>query len=268
MLMLLRRRMIDLELLFIEGVSGAGKSTMTRLLADELMLRGLRVRAYLESDAENPIDFYSTAYLPLPEYEKLCTKYPSFHLWEQAIHAGAARLIRYGSKNAPLYPEPLLSELAQREFCYNPCHLIAMSEYTAAYEHVWRNFSSSLDETFDYILFDGSLLHHPINDLIRNYSASSDQSFAHVHTLLNALGKQKRRIFYLESDDIATRLAEARHARGQAAPSEDIVHFWEKRYEYDSYVLNQLHENSTVLNISHNGWEQARKAIFSLLNLA
>ena len=55
------------ELIFLEGVSGIGKSTMARMLADELTAAGCRVRAYLEFDFTNPIDFYCTAYLTADE---------------------------------------------------------------------------------------------------------------------------------------------------------------------------------------------------------
>ena len=51
------------ELIFIEGVSGIGKSTMVRMLTEELRAEGYRVQPYVEFDFTNPIDFYCTAYL-------------------------------------------------------------------------------------------------------------------------------------------------------------------------------------------------------------
>ena len=49
------------ELIFIEGVSGVGKSTMVSKIAKDLEEQGYKIKAYLEFDFANPIDFYSTA---------------------------------------------------------------------------------------------------------------------------------------------------------------------------------------------------------------
>ena len=58
------------ELVFIEGISGVGKSTMVSRIAKDLKQQGYEIKAYLESDFANPIDFYSTAWLTDAEYGK------------------------------------------------------------------------------------------------------------------------------------------------------------------------------------------------------
>ncbi|MFI3326984.1 MAG: hypothetical protein R3Y35_12575 [Clostridia bacterium] len=50
------------KILFIEGVSGVGKSTSTIKIADMLRQNGFLVKHFIESDYKNPIDFYCTAY--------------------------------------------------------------------------------------------------------------------------------------------------------------------------------------------------------------
>jgi len=71
--------------------------------------------------------------------------------------------------------------LMKKEFCYNPVDLVPLNEYTNAYKEVWSNFASALDDKFDFIIFDGSLLHHPINDMMRNYNITGEQlKRAHV----------------------------------------------------------------------------------------
>lgn len=65
------------ELVFMEGVSGVGKSTITRALAEQFRSHGYAVREYLEFDSANPIDFYCTACLSVEEYDRLCKAYPA-----------------------------------------------------------------------------------------------------------------------------------------------------------------------------------------------
>ena len=251
------------ELIFMEGVSGVGKSTMTRMLAEELAAEGYAVRAYAEFDFTNPIDFYCTAYLTAEEYAALCREYPgdADNIRRYTVHAGDAELVRYFDEDTPLFPEPMLTVLRGYEFCYHPKRLVFPSAYTDAYGHVWRNFAAGLDGTYDYLLFDGSLLHHPINDMMRNYSCTGEMALGHVSVLLEALGEQKRRIFYLEPENIGTQLARAHRDRGQAEPDGQQIAFWERRNVNDRYVLERIREDWTAYNVTKQGWDNVRQQI-------
>ncbi|NLV51023.1 MAG: hypothetical protein GXY20_10075 [Clostridiales bacterium] len=258
-----------MELIFIEGVSGVGKTTMAASLAAELLSRKRLVREYIEFDYTNPIDFYCTAYLHYDEYEQLCEKYGSFacDIQQNAISAGKAMLVRYYDGDTPLYDEPLLSELSRYEFCYNPKRLISFGTYSAAYGYVWKCFAESLINQYDYLIFDGSLLHHPINDMLRNYHVSKEQALCHVKGLLNALGVVKRRIIYLKSSDIGEQLIKVRSDRGENPPTGDDIHFWMTRYEYDMSVLDALNEDYQIYDVSNNGLNDAQKQILNSFDL-
>ncbi|MBQ7930747.1 MAG: hypothetical protein IJ334_07030 [Clostridia bacterium] len=255
------------ELIFIEGVSGVGKSTMIRMLSEKLNEQGRRTRAYLEFDFTNPIDFYCTAYLTSEEYRNLCKTFPGEldALRRHTIPAGDVWLVRYFDDDTPLFVPTLLAELRKKEFCYHPAHLVSLEEYTTAYRHVWENFAADIDDTYDYILFDGSLLHHPINDMMRNYHITGEQAVLHVTTLLRALGARKRRIFYLETDDIGAQLTRAHIDRGQNPPSAEDIRFWQTRHRNDRIVLKQIHEESRIFDISGGTWDSAREQIEHLL---
>ena len=251
------------RLIFMEGVSGVGKTTMTRMLAEELTAEGYSVRAYLEFDFTNPIDFYCTAYMTQEEYTALCRGYPeeADAIRKYTIHAGEAELVRYFDADTPLFPEPLLTVLRGYEFCYHPKRLVPLSAFTAAYAQVWLDFAAGIDGTYDYILFDGSLLHHPINDMMRNYGCDGEMALGHVSVLLDALGERERMIFYLEPEDIGMQLAQAHRDRGQNPPDEKQIAFWKKRNANDRYVLDRIREDCTVFPVTRQGWDAVRAQI-------
>lgn len=255
------------ELIFIEGVSGVGKSTMVRMLSEELEARGYNVKRYVEFDYANPIDFYCTAYLFLDEYEMLLQKYIAVTdvIKANTINAGEIMLVRYYNENTPLFEEPLLSELIQKEFCYKPSRLVTLDEYTCTYKNVWKNYASDIDETYDFIIFDGSLLHHPINDMMRNYHIDGEQAIAHVGGLLDSLGERKRWIFYLKTEDIGRQLKKAHITRKQSIPTNRQIEFWENRYVNDMLVLSNIKENYHIFNVSNNNWDSVRTQIVKRL---
>lgn len=255
------------KLIFMEGVSGVGKTTMTRMLEKELQDAGYTVRIYAEFDFTNPIDFYCTAYLTHAETDALRRKYPAETetIRRYTIPAGEAVLVRYFDEDTPLFPEDLLEELRGYEFCWHPKRLVPLSAYTAAYRAVWQNFAAGLDGTYDYILFDGSLLHHPINDMMRNYRCTPEEALAHVKVLMDALGTVERQIFYLEPADIGVQLARAHRDRGQAEPDAEQIAFWEERGTKDHFVLENLGEAYTMYNVTEEGWDTVRGKILRTL---
>lgn len=240
---------------------------MVRMLSKELKAKNYNVKSYIESDYTNPIDFYCTAYLTLEEYKRLCNEYKSSIdlIRDNMVILKDARLVRYYNKDMPLFDEPLLSEFSNREFCYKPTHLVSLIEYTAIYTELWKKFASTLDGSYDYIIFDGSLFHHPINDMIRNYNISAEQAIVHIKALLNALGVIEWQIFYLKTYNIAGQLARAYIERGQNVPTNEQIKFWHTRYKKDVIVLNNINGNYQILDISNNSWDLAKKEILKYI---
>lgn len=256
------------ELIFIEGVSGVGKTTLVRGLAEKLRTQGRTVKEHIEFDYTNPIDFYCAAYLPCDIYDMLCEKYISAidAIRRYTIQAGDANLVRYYNCDTPLFDEPLLSELARYEFCYNPPHPVALDQYTSAYAHIWREYAKTKND-YDFVIFDGALLHHPINDMLRNYNATQEQAQHHIDTLLCALSATKRRIFYLETSNIEQQLKRAHIDRGQEAPTNEQLLFWQTRYIYDMTILRSIQESIQIYDVSSNGWNAASERISNALIL-
>ena len=252
-----------MQLLFIEGVSGVGKTTTAQRLCDQLRARVFSVDCYLEFDFANPIDFYCTAYFHQDEYATLLKNHThlSADIRANTIAAGAARLVRYYNQETPLFLEPLLSTLCEHEFCWNPIHLVSLAEYTSVYKTVWEQFAKSQTSFPNYVIFDGSLLHHPLNDMMRNYHASIEQAAAHVNTLLECVMPLRPQIIYLSSDNIATQLVLARKTRQQPPPTTNQIRFWKKRKQMDDEIIQQISIPYVVYDVSQGDWNTALEAM-------
>lgn len=251
------------KLIFIEGVSGVGKSTMVQTLTKELTALGYKVKSYLEGDYTNPIDFYHTAYFTKHEFNKLCSEYSCYRelINANTIHLDDIRLIRYSNGKKYIFEEPLLSTLSESEFCYHPKKIIPIDKYISIYTKIWNNFQNSLTNVFDFIIFDGSLLHHPLNDMINNYHITGKQTVPYIVALLNSLELSEKFIFYLKTDNISKQLKIARKKRKQSKPTTRQIEFWESRFKDEMIVLNSIYNKYQILDISDNGWDLAKKEI-------
>ena len=247
------------KLIFVEGVSGVGKSTTTQILRDKLREMGFSAECYKEFDFSNPIDFYCTAYLKHDQYADLLVKYDIFskNIKRHTLIADDICLVRYYDRKTPLFPKPLLDELRQHEFCWKPTNLVPLSEYSRVYKAVWEQFAHNSTYQPDYLIFDGSLIHHPINDMMRNYDASCEQIVRHLNTLIEAVESLHPQIIYLSSDSVSERLQKARTSRNESPPSIEQVWFWEERKQMDLAVLWQLSTPHDTYDISEEDWDSA-----------
>jgi len=252
------------NLIFIEGISGVGKSTITQKLHEKLCKRGYKANCYLEGDIKSPFDSFGNAYLTKTEYKNIKSKYPDFaeELTKNNILEKDYCLVRYHDLERRYYSAELYEYLKTLEFCYNPINPLPLLEYTNVFTNLWRKFAEDKKKKPDYVILDGSLLHHQINDLLRNYNVSEDEIVSHLSELLKVVQPFNPVAFYLSSQDVRDRLTKARESRGQTIPTEEQINYWQNRKNIDLRVLNRLSVESYILDITHNNWNSALNKIF------
>lgn len=247
------------HVIFIEGVSGVGKSTTVNLLAKRLRDLGYSVSSHLEDDADGPLDLCWTAYLTKEEYDSIAIAYPAYadKLAQSIIEQSDYILLQYQIGSTPLFPPELHHELCKREFCYNPVNsIVPLSTFTEVFVARWQKFVHSKEAaSVDFAVFDGSLISHMTNDLIRNYNASKDQVLHHLEHLIQAVLSLNPVIYYLASQNVCQQLIHARESRGQAFPTDTQIKFWEQRMRMDLSVLPELSLDAHIADISNKDWQ-------------
>ncbi len=255
------------KLIFIEGVSGVGKSTTAQKLCEALNSLGLKTACYLEGDTDNPVDFYNCAYLTKAELYQLLLKYPNDvqAIYKQCIQEQDYVLVRYGGSNTAYFETPLINELKAHEAFYKPAKTgtgstpvtLSIERYTQLFTDSWRRFLRGDSYNTEYAIFDGSLIYHRANDLIHNNSASDEEIAAHISDLLSVMIPQHQPLlFYLSSDNVGERLVQARKSRGQAAADEARIASETERKNRQLRILRLLPIQAHVFDIS-DGWDSA-----------
>ncbi|WP_312103774.1 hypothetical protein [Lachnoclostridium sp.] len=256
------------NIIFIEGVSGVGKSTTVQKLSERLRSLGYSTICHVEGDSDSPLDLCWVAYLDKSEYENLLVSYPMFSdvLSKNIIYKDEYILLRYQIERTPLYSQELHEKLQKLEFCYNPVNnVVPLSRFTEVFVNLWKQFTKSDAIKCDYAIFDASLVAHMTNDLIRNYNASKVELVNHLEKLLQTIHSLNPIIFYLSSEDVRERLIKARRSRGQTYPDDERIKFWEKRKQMDLAVIPDLFVKSQMIDIINDDWDSVVSEIVSQL---
>ena len=243
------------HIVFIEGVSGVGKTTTVIELANRLKAHGYRVGIHLEGDAFSPLDLCWTAYLSIEEYRTLIDRFPEYseEFSSQIIDQNDYILLRYRIDRKPLFPEAIDAELHHKEFCFNPESSISLFEFTRVFLRLWTKYAQEKHDDLDFEIFDASLVSHMTNDLMRNYRSTTDNMAQHINALIEAVQSLQPLMYYLYTDDLEKRVTEARIARKQQPLSSTQLQFWKDRELYDLKVIPRLSIDCKYIDVStHN----------------
>ena len=254
------------RLIFIEGISGVGKSTLSRALLERLRVLGEDARLFLEGDPDSPLDLFHAAYLTRNRYEELLRTHPALAdmLRKKSVIEADYALVRYQSAGKePNFPEKMHRYLKAHEFCFHPEYPLPLQEYGKVFRNLWNRFAESEEKAGNLQIFDGSLFHHQINDLLRNYHASREQIATHVGALARAVLRFNPMVFYLSTRDVGKQLTKACQDRGQAPPTDEQITFWKRRKATDTTVLKGLPVESHVMDFTNWGWDIALERIVS-----
>lgn len=140
------------NIIFIEGVSGVGKTSTVCLLSERLRNLGFSVKCHIEGDPYSPLDLCWTSYLTKCEFEDILFSYPMYadELSKNIIYQGEYFLVRYRIGETELYSPELNNELHKKEFCYNPSNNLPQSKFTEVFAALWQRFVNGNTSKFDY----------------------------------------------------------------------------------------------------------------------
>ena len=255
------------NLVFLEGISGAGKSTLVTRLCQKLAANGYRAIAYMEGDIYSPLDLFWSALLTRTEYEQILYNYPDYvcDISRNSIFLTDYVLVRYQDLIKRYFSAELYKILKSHEFCYHPAHPQPLAQYTQVFSELWQRFATADHAAQDFVVMDGSLMHHQINDLMCNYDASEDDMVWHLAELIQTVRSLNPIVFYLSSQNADNQLVKAWKSRGKAEPTAEMIAFWLNRKETDLRVLNRLVVESHHLDITNNEWDAVLDVILQRL---
>ncbi|MBE5785278.1 MAG: hypothetical protein E7330_05700 [Clostridiales bacterium] len=231
------------QLILLEGIPGAGKTSVAEALLMFMRRNGFEAEVYFEGDMPHPSELEFHACFSEQEYEALLKENPQYAdtLSARSFTEAGYYLIPYREKNEFLFPMDITCKLYAREFRNVPEPRIPFAAYDAITISHWKSMAEKWRDKKGFLILENAFLDHPVQDMLLNYRCSEKDILNHMRTAANALMPLSPMMFYLEQSELLStlmRISAARGMRGMAFP--EALAFWEDRHRIDSMVTQNL----------------------------
>jgi hypothetical protein len=214
------------KLILIEGLPGAGKTTVARIVQDILRPHKESLKVYLEGNPEHPADFDGTAVCTAAEREEILASWP-----EQAAllrnnfrNQGDSWYIRYGALHRVLPPQMM------KRFSQLDVYELPFDVHANLMQHRWRSFATAAMGQSTTWLFECSFLQNPLTIGMISQNRSHEEITAHIHALQEIIRPLNPLLIYLSLDDIATAFTKVASQRPQAWRDFFIDYYTNREY--------------------------------------
>lgn len=198
------------KLILIEGLPGAGKTTVARIVQDILRPHNVPLNVFLEGNPEHPADFDGTAVCNAAEREEILASWPEQTelLTPNFRQQGDSWFINYGALHREL-PAGLMKRFSQLDVYELPFDV-----HADLMQHQWRNFATMAMGQSTTWLFECSFLQNPLTIGMISQNRSHEAITAHIHALQEIIRPLNPLLIYLSLDDIGSafkKVAALRH---------------------------------------------------------
>jgi hypothetical protein len=270
------------QLIMVEGLPGAGKSTTADFLNGWLTRQGHPVEYYPEGRADHPVDFERVAVLTTEDLIGLVGAFPGHgdDLIRSAEKVGEVWIVRYGQRRG--WPAALRDRLEQHD-AYDGS--ITPELHARVLGDSWDAFGDKAAHGSDVYLLECVLLQNPMCALMARFDQPAGTVEAHIRRLADSVAPLNPVVVYLDPGDPAAalgRVAAERPAEwlegviayhcgqgyGQArglTGFDGYVEFMRHRRDRELEILSRLGVATIHVEVGSGDWEAHRAQVTDAL---
>ncbi|EWT04995.1 hypothetical protein N864_08125 [Intrasporangium chromatireducens Q5-1] len=183
------------QLIMVEGLPGAGKSTTAHLVTEWLVEQGLCVGSFPEGRTDHPVDFEQVAVLADGELDRVIRDFPGVAdtMRRAAERSGDGWLIRYGDR--PEWSGDLRARLAAFDAYDGE---ITADRHCAVLRASWEAFGAWASHDVDVYVFECVLIQNPMCALMARFDQPVERISAHVRALVRSVSSLEPVVLYLD----------------------------------------------------------------------
>jgi len=205
---------MNYKLIAVEGIPGAGKTTMATYVQQWLDDHGIPNRLYCEGDLAHPADFEAVAYFARADYTRFLERHPSQQkaLAQYSHCIGDDCFVHYGQLAvAQTVPEELIAELVERDVY----EIADIHTHARLIRERWRRFVETARRSEGTYVFECCVLQNPFTIALLKHNLPQPEVLRHVQAVLEIICPLNPLLIYLWQRDVRATLARAAQERPQ-----------------------------------------------------
>lgn len=203
------------NLILVEGIPGAGKSTTARKIEQRLRAQGAKVRCFQEGEL-HPCDLAWHACVPASVYRDLFSTFEEHRdaLEHYTPRQGATAYVAY--TKLELGPDhPLFTALKR----YEPYRgSVSLNEFKALHLSRWCTFAERVKGDEVTYIFECAYFQNHVTELMLTYQEPAESIAAYMQALIETARPLKPHLIYLSPTDIAWVIDHAANERKSEHP--------------------------------------------------
>lgn len=246
------------KLILVEGLCGAGKSTLAERLHLYLAQQGVSSSFYDEGASGHPVSLNGHAFFRQKEFEDLLRRYPNTAdaIRSRVIQDGSSYLLPYREVTAFNGSESLAAELKSRELCWTDSPPATQAEFTYSIQQQWARFAKLNHDSDEVYVLEAVFIQHQIHDLLRLYQANDQQIEQHIQEIAKQLAAMHPVLIYLSQPNVREQQTWISSVRSKPRfASEPNIQFMENRKRIELGLLDKLPFPTHIIENIGLDWE-------------
>jgi hypothetical protein len=204
---------MNTKLIIIEGLPGAGKTTVAQLVSEICDERGIETQIFLEGNLDHPADYDGVSFYRQEEFNRLLADHEEFKeiLERRAVKQGSNFLIPYRKiKNeyGSDFPDELLHEIFTKDIYELP-----FEQNVRLITEKWNDFKKDNLQSNSVHIFECCFIQNPVTIGTLKYNIPKEDVINYVLQLEDAVKSLNPLLIYVDQKDIKSTFEKAINER-------------------------------------------------------
>lgn len=195
--------MANTQLILVEGLPGAGKSTTAKLTNDILKENNISTQLFLEGNLDHPADYDTVSYFSAEEFTGLIEQYADYrNLLMKYTEANNEGYILPRYKLRKELGELALPEALQKQLWEHDIYELPLEKNMELITEKWQRFCDQAMNGEDTYIFECCFIQNPVTIGMVKYGASDELVTGYVNRLTEIIEPLNPILLYVEQKDL------------------------------------------------------------------